>query len=333
MKSKYAEPLYTAMSIFPVTLAFALFSGVGIIGGVITAVIFSLFGLDFRKRGTSPVFVMYLALSDIIFAYGHISAFISLFISGLLFFLLSLFDLSKISRLSKPRILMTVFYYFSALLMIIHMTTYYFDVGASGANFIELLKSYRYNGFLANWNTVLYGTIALVVMITYPRKFKSFSKKVPASFILCAVSGMLMLITYAGDYVPVIPLVGDTDPFAGDLISSVLKGSFWNISLVNIAVSSSALFILLIILTLGSGLKTKKEIIITASANALSGLSGAFSPAGIGKTSFRTNIFTAVYSILLYILMFYPVKYLPLSVPAVILIVLSFQSIPRRNDP
>ena len=59
--------------------------------------------------------------------------------------------------------------------MTILQTNNYFGINATGVSAVDMLLSYRSFGFHANWRTVLYGTIVLVLMITYPRKFKKAS--------------------------------------------------------------------------------------------------------------------------------------------------------------
>jgi MFS superfamily sulfate permease-like transporter len=68
----------------------------------------------------------------------------------------------------------------AAFLATVILTKDYFGIAASGNTALEMLKSYRSNGFHANWRGVLYGTITLVIMITWPRKFRTFKKYLPA---------------------------------------------------------------------------------------------------------------------------------------------------------
>jgi len=64
-------------------------------------------------------------------------------------------------------------------------------VGASGAGIPALLRSYRGLGFHANWRTVLFSTIMLVILITWPRRFKRLSRALPAAFVgLVAVTAL-----------------------------------------------------------------------------------------------------------------------------------------------
>ena len=79
----------------------------------------------------------------------------------------------------------------AALMMALYQGSGYFAVGASGVGVLELLRSYRGLGFHPNWRTVLFSTIMLVILITWPRKFKRLSRTLPAGFVgLVAVTAL-----------------------------------------------------------------------------------------------------------------------------------------------
>ena len=88
----------------------------------------------------------------------------------------------------------------TALVMTILQTNNYFGINATGVSAVDMLLSYRSFGFHANWRTVLYGTIVLVLMITYPRKFKKLHRKIPAQFVslVIALGLHLCLVPSAG---------------------------------------------------------------------------------------------------------------------------------------
>ena len=70
-----------------------------------------------------------------------------------------------------------------ALLVTVMLTNIYFGIGAGGNTAPEMLASYRSNGFHPDFRGLLYGTITLFLMITYPFKFKKLSKIVPGEFV------------------------------------------------------------------------------------------------------------------------------------------------------
>lgn len=80
-----------------------------------------------------------------------------------------------------------------ALVATVILTNRYFGIGASGSTAIEMLKSYRSLGFHPHFRGLLYGTITLFAMITYPFKFKNLNKILPAEFMTLLVPLILNL--------------------------------------------------------------------------------------------------------------------------------------------
>ena len=80
-----------------------------------------------------------------------------------------------------------------ALVATVILTNQYFGIGASGSTAIEMLKSYRSLGFHPHFRGLLYGTITLFAMITYPFKFRKLNKILPAEFMTLLVPLILNL--------------------------------------------------------------------------------------------------------------------------------------------
>ena len=80
-----------------------------------------------------------------------------------------------------------------ALVATIILTNQYFGIGASGSTAIEMLKSYRSLGFHPHFRGLLYGTITLFAMITYPFKFRKLNKTLPAEFMTLLIPLILNL--------------------------------------------------------------------------------------------------------------------------------------------
>lgn len=78
-----------------------------------------------------------------------------------------------------------------AIVATIMLTNQYFGIGASGSTAFEMLKSYRSLGFHPHFRGLLYGTITLFAMITYPFKFKKLNKTLPAEFITLLIPLLL----------------------------------------------------------------------------------------------------------------------------------------------
>ncbi len=80
-----------------------------------------------------------------------------------------------------------------ALVATVILTNQYFGIGASGSTAIEMLKSYRSLGFHPHFRGLLYGTITLFAMITYPFKFRKLNKTLPAEFMTLLIPLILNL--------------------------------------------------------------------------------------------------------------------------------------------
>ena len=81
-----------------------------------------------------------------------------------------------------------------ALCATILFTNTYFGIGAYGATTLDMLKSYRSLGFHPDFRGLLYGTITLFTMITYPFKFRRLKNIIPAEFITILIPFILNLI-------------------------------------------------------------------------------------------------------------------------------------------
>ncbi len=81
-----------------------------------------------------------------------------------------------------------------ALVATVILTNRYFGIGATGSTAMEMLKSYRSLGFHPHFRGLLYGTIILFAMITYPFKFRKLNKKIPAEFMTLLIPFVLNLL-------------------------------------------------------------------------------------------------------------------------------------------
>ena len=107
-----------------------------------------------------------------------------------------------------------------ALTITVLITTDYFGIGATGRDVVDMLKHYRSLGFHPNWRGILYGTIVMVIMITFPRKFKRGAKVVSPLFIALVFTYLLNLVLVPKGAVLTFPLVEKPD-FVIDSIKSV----------------------------------------------------------------------------------------------------------------
>lgn len=137
---------------------------------------------------TSHVFAL-LPILYIFAQYGIIYGITSIFVGAAAFFILYKLPIHKyINTYIAAGITLILAFCATAL-----FTTDYFGIGATGSTVYEILRSYRYLGFHANWRGVLYGTITLVIMITYPRAFKTLKSYLPAPAVALGVPYVLNL--------------------------------------------------------------------------------------------------------------------------------------------
>lgn len=171
-----------AMGVFPLALAFGANSQIGVAPALLSAVIIgAIMSLFAGAHIYSPALLTFVVFSEILSIHGWGTALLSAFIAGVLLIILAL------SKKAQAAAQIPVYIFQGFLLgvtvdMALLQITNYFDIGASGATAVDILLSYKSVGFHSNWRTVLFATIMLVVMITYPIKFKKFSKIVSAPF-------------------------------------------------------------------------------------------------------------------------------------------------------
>jgi MFS superfamily sulfate permease-like transporter len=182
-----------AMSVFPLVLAFGANSQIGVVPALFSAVVIgSVMSLFCGGRIYSPALLSFIVFSEILSIYGWGTALISTALAGVLLILLAQFEKVRIAA-KIPEFIFQGFLLGVTVDMAILQITNYFDIGASGATAVDMLISYKTVGFHSNWRTVLFSTIMLVVMITYPKKYKKFSKIVSAPFFGIVITAALNL--------------------------------------------------------------------------------------------------------------------------------------------
>ncbi len=179
--------------IFPLALAFGSNSPFGAVAGFVGAIVACLIGSGSPNRIPTPhteVFAILIYAANTI---GVPGAMLSCIIAGMLLLFVATIQFNKSFFKIPPAALGAVTFVVAAVLCIIQVN-YYFGIGVPAGSAFETLVAYRSYGFHANWRGVLYGTITLVVMITYPIKFKNLSRKVPAPAVALVLTTVLNLI-------------------------------------------------------------------------------------------------------------------------------------------
>lgn len=216
------DGLSSAALILPLALAMGACSEFGMSAALITAVVGSLLC---PKFGFKPSYSAFAVVCAAVGAYSTQTAFIALFISGILITVFSFFKPERLKKfLSSPiaaGLMLGI-----ALTMTVMQTTNYFGIGSTGDNVLEMLRSYRSLGFHANWRGVLYGTIVMVVMITYPRKFKKLSQRLSAPFVALVITLALNLFLNPVEAQTAINEVGGYCISDGFFASALFAGEF-----------------------------------------------------------------------------------------------------------
>lgn len=175
-------------AVIPFSLSAAVFTGTGFYGMLLIAVAFLIYVLKASDKKNMPAFSVFLVLLFISQRAGETSVYLAIAVAGAvsgLYFYFS--DNFKI----RSNAVTSGFSLATALTVTVLLTTHYFGIGASGTDVREMIASYLSLGFHPNWRGVLYGTVVMVIMITFPRKFKKFCSVIKAPFIALAVTLIL----------------------------------------------------------------------------------------------------------------------------------------------
>lgn len=210
------------------------------------------------------------------------------------------------------------------------LTNHYFGIGATGETPFEMLKSFRSLGFHPNFRGLLYGTITLFTMITYPFKFRKLNKYIPAEFITILIPFILNLFLNPQKELTTI----NEAEFLS--VTETLKNSsvyFTDFSASEIPLIIKNAVALGVILFGYSSFDNSSDNNSMFIANALSGgLSGLpvrrFSVRGYEKISAVTAFILIVVSILIFPNLF---SRLPMHCVGSMLIVSAWQSVPYKT--
>ena len=178
--------------IFPLALAFGSNSPFGAAAGLVGAIAACIIGSGSPNRIPTPHVEVFAILIYAANTIGVPGAMLSCIIAGMLLLFVATIQFNKSFFKIPPAALGAVTFIVAAVLCIIQVN-YYFGIGVPAGSAFETLVAYRSFGFHSNWRGVLYGTITLVIMITYPIKFKKLSRKVPAPAVALVMTTVLNL--------------------------------------------------------------------------------------------------------------------------------------------
>lgn len=286
---------------------------------IITSVIASLFLMITPEMNAFPMLINFLCLF-VLNTSGIEGVFLTLFIS-----ILTLVFVRKsktISETVNKDYIKAALGISTALTMTVLITTLYFGIGATGNTVITMIKSYRSLGFHPNWRGILYGTIVMVVMITFPRKFKKASKIISPEFIALIITLLLNYWLIPKGSVEVIKLL---NPIS---FSNIMLEKFETINPVNITVILLSGFAIGLTTLMADSDINKVPLRSIAIYNIPACYSGFIIPGQIRitKSNFIEGIISSVI-ILAITLPFKGFERLPLSSCAVVLIVSAWHNV------
>lgn len=305
--------------IFPFLFSMGVCSETGILRATVATLVLSLFISEFDAKKLMPSLFNFLIISFVFSSFGFISAIVSLSVSGII--VCFGYKISNRIYNSRNSPVISGIMLGTAITITVMQTTNYFGIGATGNTVREMIMSYISLGFHGNWRGVLYGTIVLVIMITFPRKFKITSKTVSPMFISLLLTLILNYFLNPSDMISAINEAGEftynysTNVSVIGIISSLILGVF--IGLSNI-------------FSLSAEECSKQDYILTGLLNLLLSPLICFIPKKPDKSIIRNIPGTVMLAVFIFIFKDFLIR-IPVHSCAVILIVSAWENVKWRN--
>ena len=325
-KEMIKNTIYKSSLLLPLCLSLAVCAGLPPLYGLITALAGAVLLRISPETDLSPtllVFLIFLFVNSVI---GK-EALPLCGITGAIFSLI-IYSIKPIKSKMSESCVFGSLSLMTALFITVFVTNSYFGIGASGNTIIGMLKSYRSLGFHPNWRGILYGTIVMVVMITFPRKFKKGTKIVAAPFYALVITYILNLLLVSNKSIHPFPELGKPElKFSFDLsvITSLNAKAIIVITLSGIAAG------IIFADVLAKSESTGKAIISASASNAVSSVFG-FPAAATGNTDSQGFISGAIAAVMIAAVSVPTLIFarLPVSSAAVILIVAGWQNLNKQ---
>lgn len=330
MKNKSVEIIkqtsFTLTSVIPFVLSAAVCSGMGAYAGAVFSCFAAFLCTIVETKKRIPLYIAVLIMTYAFREFGASTASLAIIISSICL-LISSFFFKKIKKPADSPVISAVsgaVMIATALTVTALFTTDYFGIGASGNTFREIMESYVSLGFHPNWRGVLYGTIVLVIMITFPRKFKKASKVIDFAFVALVFTTVLNFFLNPPYMTTAIKEIGE---FTG--VSLRLKIPASDLSVIGAAICGIALFFTTSSALLQNEECSKKDF---SDCGKLSLLSGIFICMPIPcKIKTRKDILCGLIAAVLSAVLFFALhgymERIPLHSCAVVLIVGVWQSV------
>ncbi|MCR4614587.1 MAG: hypothetical protein K5756_00345 [Clostridiales bacterium] len=325
--------LINAMYIFPLAIAFGLYSGFGAVAGLVSALAATALIPAISGKGEYPYLCscpIFLIASDIFMRYGKTTALVAFLFSGVFLLIFSLFGKKPYELAGKMPVSVSAglsigFF----IIMFIKQVTNYFEIGAVGNTPFELFKNYASVGFHANWRTVLYSTIMLVVLITYPFKYKKASKIVSPAFLGIVITTALNFLLNPSGRESDIPELGALDFSRSGIVGVTLPFNWFGAVLGGLSLA--------VIVIIGraalaqDSLPGRSETIALGAVNLILPFFGALPVTASRKGRYGKAFFTGIVTCL-FIIMFLtafkiPVQRIPVSPLATVLVITAWLDI------
>ena len=325
------DTIYYLTCLSPLAFSMAVCFGLGEIIATMFACVAILF-VPTKREKIMPVYLSFMLLWYASVAFDMGVTFWACILCGILLIISSFFFEKLIKLFSAPTVSGVMLA--TALSSTVLFTTHYFGIGAKGNIVMEMIDSYISLGFHPNWRGMLYGTIVMVIMITFPRKFKKLTKTVSAAFIAIVSTLILNIFLNPSDMVTAINEINDGTKWQAYLSFLPVKAAFsFSLSFENILAVISiavALFITYFYSITSIEGTNKNDIIVSGIANAVSG--GIFRipfPYGISKE--KSSILPRIIAAGIFFLMLFFGEEIMLRIPvhscAVVIIVGAWQSV------
>lgn len=194
IKEDILAGLTGAMLLGSYALCTAASAGLGLWNVFFCVVICSLFSVKLKDKIYAPDVFLLIPVHYVVSECGSYYLPVCIVVGVIIYYLLSKV-IKRNNRINSVIAWVTLILAFVATVI---LTNQYFGIGASGSTAIEMLKSYHSLGFHPHFRGLLYGTITLFAMITYPFKFRKLNKTLPAEFMTLLIPLILNLFLNPG---------------------------------------------------------------------------------------------------------------------------------------
>ena len=322
------DTVFTLTSVIPIAVSISVCSGMGVFAGAVFACIAALILPAVEPKKQTPVYISLLIITYTFSAFGASTVSLGVIICGLLLIIASCFTgkIKKKININNPAV-SSALMLSGALTVTILFTTDYFGIGASGNTVKEIIASYLSLGFHPNWRGVLYGTIVMVVMITFPRKFKKGCKTIDAAFSALIITTGLNLLLNPSDMISAIHETGilSPDEYLNNIILPLRNSAP---SYLNAILSGLALFISSFNMIIQTDDYKKSDLIISGAANCITGLCTCMPiPCGLRKDKYTVGLVSSVLTAAFFFVFNDLIARIPVHSCAVMLIVGAWQSV------